>query len=70
MAARWIGGIAAATYIALGLGHAGIWLVATNAPVWWCLFLVLGWLPWHLSPDAIGAALLGLGFGDLFFTPR
>ncbi|WP_137107639.1 hypothetical protein [Azospirillum argentinense] len=62
---RW-----AAAYFAIGILYAGLWIKATNASLLWCAFLVIGWLPWQIAPDATGTALMAMGLGKHLFVPR
>jgi hypothetical protein len=63
---RW----AAAAYFTIGILYAGLWIKATNASLLWCAFLVFGWLPWQIAPDATGTALMAVGLGKHLFVPR
>lgn len=63
---RW----AAAAYFTIGVLYAGLWIKATNASLLWCAFLVIGWLPWQVAPDANGTALMAVGLGKHLFAPR
>lgn len=63
---RWI----ASSYLCIGVLYSGLWVYATQASLLWCAFLVVGWLPWQIAPNATGATIMAVGLGPYLFAPR
>lgn len=62
--------LATAAYFTIGILQAGLSVNTTNASLLWCAFLVFGWLPWQVAPDATGTTRMAVGLGRGLLTPR